>query len=216
MRGVLLLSGGLDSAVALRFLLSKGHTLHCLTVRYGQKHDKETGYAWTLAREANVPIDIVSLEGLSSLFDNSSLVGRGIVPDGHYTDESMKTTVVPNRNMILVSVALARCISLGYDTVYYSAHQGDHTIYPDCREAFVSSLDQTAQLCHFDPKRVICPFIHLIKADIVSIGSELGVDFKKTWSCYKGGRNHCGKCGTCVERREAFTLSGVSDPTEYD
>ena len=127
----------------------------------------------------------------------------------------MKSTVVPNRNMIMLSLAAARAIAVGADGVAYAAHSGDHAIYPDCRPEFADAVAAALRICHYTPIELERPFVDMTKADIVRLGAELGVDFSKTWSCYKGGEKHCGKCGTCVERREAFRLAGVPDPTEY-
>jgi 7-cyano-7-deazaguanine synthase len=128
----------------------------------------------------------------------------------------MKQTVVPNRNMIMLAVAIGHAVSLKFDSVAFGAHAGDHAIYPDCRPVFASAMDVVAQLCDWQAIRLLRPFIGYSKADIVRIGHELGVPMQLTWSCYKGGDLHCGKCGTCVERREAFQLAGVSDLTQYE
>lgn len=137
------------------------------------------------------------------------------VPEGHYEDESMKSTVVPNRNMILLSIATAGSIASGLEGVAYAAHAGDHAIYPDCRPAFADAMNEAIKLCDYTSQRLVRPFVSLTKADIVKAGAALGVPFERTWSCYNGGATHCGKCGTCVERIEAFKLAGVSDPTDY-
>ena len=141
------------------------------------------------------------------------------VPDGHYTDVSMATTIVPNRNAILLSVAVGIAMAHGARRVAFGAHAGDHAIYPDCRTAFVAAFDRAARLGTdtgaTEPVGVIAPFASWKKADIVALGAELGVPFGDTWSCYRGGRAHCGTCGTCVERREAFALADVPDPTRY-
>ena len=138
------------------------------------------------------------------------------MPEGSYNEAGMKATVVPNRNMIMIAVAAARAISLGCDSVAYAAHGGDHAIYPDCRPDFVKALAEVLKICDYSPIRLEAPFLNFSKADIVLEGARLGVDFSKTWSCYKGGDIHCGKCGTCVERRQAFASAGVCDPTEYE
>ncbi|MCB1120019.1 MAG: 7-cyano-7-deazaguanine synthase, partial [Verrucomicrobiae bacterium] len=137
------------------------------------------------------------------------------VPHGHYEEENMKSTVVPNRNMILLSVATGWAVSLKADCVSYAAHAGDHAIYPDCREEFADALDKTMRLADWQEIYLNRPFVSWTKADIVRRGAELNVPFEKTWSCYEGGDQHCGRCGTCIERREAFHLAGVADPTEY-
>jgi 7-cyano-7-deazaguanine synthase len=150
------------------------------------------------------------------LGEKSSLMRDGVpVPEGHYEDESMKSTVVPNRNMILLSIATAWSIASGLQGVAYAAHSGDHAIYPDCRPAFADAMNEAIRLCDYSSQELVRPFVSLTKADIVRVGASLGVPFEKTWSCYNGRKLHCGKCGTCVERIEAFELAGVPDPTEY-
>ena len=164
-----------------------------------------------------VPCDIVDLSALRPLIaGQSSLTNPFIeVPEGHYANVTMKATVVPNRNMILLAVAIGHAISLGYDAVAYGAHSGDHAIYPDCREVFAAAMSTAALLCDWREIKLLRPFVDITKADIVELGAELSVPYALTWSCYRGGELHCGKCGTCVERREAFELAGVEDPTEY-
>jgi len=137
------------------------------------------------------------------------------VPAGHYTNETMKLTVVPNRNMIMLSVAIGWAVSGKADAVAYAAHAGDHTIYPDCRPAFIEAIRQAAALCDWHRVELLTPFVGKTKRDIVRLGAELDVPFGQTWSCYVGGEVHCGRCGTCVERREAFKSAGVDDPTVY-
>jgi len=147
----------------------------------------------------------------------SALVNKDVaVPDGHYEDENMKQTVVPNRNMIMLSVAIGHAVAEEFDAVAYAAHGGDHAIYPDCRPEFANAVAQCALLCDWRQIELLRPFINMTKADIAARGAELGVPFDLTWSCYKGREKHCGTCGTCVERREAFQLGSVSDPTEYE
>jgi 7-cyano-7-deazaguanine synthase len=127
----------------------------------------------------------------------------------------MKTTVVPNRNMILLALATGHALSIGAQQVAYAAHSGDHAIYPDCRNEFADAMARAMALCDWSQVELYRPFVDWTKADIVRRGAELGVPFGQTWSCYKGGNKHCGRCGTCIERREAFDLAGVEDPTNY-
>jgi 7-cyano-7-deazaguanine synthase len=153
---------------------------------------------------------------LNNLLGGSALTDPSIsLPEGHYAEDSMKATVVPNRNMILLSLAAGHAISLQFDTVAYAAHAGDHTIYPDCRPEFATAMDEALKLCDWNTVSLYRPFVQLSKHDLVRKGNELGVPFEKTWSCYAGNDKHCGKCGTCVERKEAFELVGLLDPTEY-
>ena len=142
------------------------------------------------------------------------------MPDGHYTDKSMRATVVPNRNALMLDVAVAVAASTGCAGVAFGAHGGDHAIYPDCRPEFIAAFESAAKLANAgfvaDGFRVWAPFLELSKSDIVRLGAGYGVPFDRTWSCYRGGELHCGSCGTCTERREAFTVAGVPDPTAYE
>ena len=138
------------------------------------------------------------------------------IPEGHYEDVSMKQTVVPFRNGIMLSIATGYAESQGAEMLVIAAHAGDHAIYPDCREDFMKAMGEAMRLGTYATIVLFRPFIRSTKADICDKGQQLGVDYSKTWSCYKGGVIHCGKCGTCVERREAFKVSGVPDPTEYE
>lgn len=216
---VLCYSGGLDSTVLLYKLLKEGHEVRCLIVDYGQRHHKEVDHANSLLiNDRRIrAYRILDLIGISEILQGSSQTDVSVpVPEGHYTEESMKATVVPNRNMILLSLATAWAISTKSTQVAYAAHAGDHTIYPDCREVFITYLGLAVKLCDWNPPELYTPFLKKSKADIVSLGHSLGVPFEKTWSCYKGREKHCGKCGTCVERKEAFEIAKVVDPTEYE
>ena len=137
------------------------------------------------------------------------------VPKGHYEDESMKTTVVPNRNMILISLATAYAVTVQAEEVWYGAHGGDHAIYPDCRPEFVSKINEVTQLANYSPISVKAPFIDLTKDEILSLGIELSLDFEKTWTCYEGNALACGQCGSCIERLEAFKNNLIEDPLKY-
>ncbi len=209
-------SGGLDSTVLLHLLKKQGKVDAALCVNYGQKHKKELELAKLNCQKLGVPIEIADLTSITRLFGANSLTDRTKeIPDGDYATDNMKSTVVPNRNMILISIATARAIAIGTNEVAYAAHSGDHAIYPDCRDEFADALDKTLALCHYEPIKLLRPFVKMNKAEIVKLGAELGVDFSQTWSCYKGEKLHCGKCGTCLERRQAFTQAGVLDPTIY-
>jgi 7-cyano-7-deazaguanine synthase len=216
MRIVLIHSGGLDSTVLLYHLRDRGDEVRGLSVDYGQRHRRELDAAAGICRDLGVEQETADLRAIRPLLAGSALTGDIDVPEGHYADASMKLTVVPNRNMILLSLGIARAVSLRCETVAYAAHAGDHPIYPDCRPEFVESMRQAAALCDWHPVRIETPFIDTTKADIVRRGAELGVPFERTWSCYRGGDRHCGRCGTCVERREAFQLAGITDPTRYE
>ncbi len=216
MKTVLIYSGGLDSTVLLYNLLGQGHQVLTLGVNYGQRHAKELSAARAFLESLGEEYRVADLSALRPLLKGSSQTDDSVaVPHGHYAAESMKLTVVPNRNMLMLSVAIAWAISTKSESVNYAAHGGDHAIYPDCRDEFASAMNTAALLADWHQVRVERPFVQKSKAEIVTLGSQLGVPFEQTWSCYEGGAVHCGKCGTCVERREAFQLAGVNDKTEY-
>ena len=217
---VAVVSGGLDSAVLAHHLCNHGWTLRLLSFDYGQRHAKELDCARALAAGLDVRHDVVDLTSVGRLLAGSALTDDTVdVPDGHYTDDSMRATVVPNRNAILLSVATGVAVAAGADAVAFGAHGGDHPIYPDCRPAFVRAFETLARVANEgfvdDDFAVLAPFLEKTKADIVAEGARLGVPFADTWSCYRGHELHCGTCGTCVERREAFEVAGVPDPTVY-
>jgi 7-cyano-7-deazaguanine synthase len=216
MKTVLIYSGGLDSTVLLYHLRSQGAPACCLGIDYGQRHRRELEAAAAICRDLEIEYRIADLSAIRPLLAGSALTDDIDVPEGHYASESMKLTIVPNRNMIMLSVAIGWALSLKYEAVAYAAHTGDHAIYPDCRPAFVDAMDKAASLCDWHRVSVIRPFIDMTKTDIVRLGAKLGVPFERTWSCYKGGRHHCGKCGTCVERKEAFQTANIPDPTTYE
>ena len=210
---VAIVSGGMDSATMVYHLLDQGREMKCLSFDYGQRHKRELLAAEQLCLGKGLAWEKVDLTSLTSLLAGSALTSPEIVvPEGHYEEESMKATVVPNRNMIMLSVAIGHAISIGANTVAYGAHSGDHAIYPDCRESFATVMDLAAQLCDWEEIRLLRPFIGIDKGGIASLGEELGVPWDLTWTCYKGGDRHCGKCGSCQERIEAFAKAGVVDP----
>ena len=215
MKVVLIYSGGLDSTVLLYYLREQGHELRCLGINYGQRHQRELRAAEAMCREADVAYRLADLSGIQPLLGRSALTGDIDVPEGRYTNEKMRLTVVPNRNMIMLSIAIGWAVSLKFDDVAYAAHAGDHPVYPDCRPEFTEAMGRAAARCDWHQVSLLTPFIDKAKTDIVRIGAELHVPFERTWSCYKGGEVHCGKCGTCVERREAFEKAGIDDPTRY-
>jgi 7-cyano-7-deazaguanine synthase len=214
---VVLLSGGLDSSTLLHELLADGYDTVALSVFYGQRHAWELKAADAIARAADVPQVKVDLgAALRPVFadSNSSQVGgQTSVPEGHYAEDNMAITVVPNRNLLLLAVAGAFAASRGAAVIAYAAHAGDHAQYPDCRPEFISSCAKTLHLA--TGVVLYAPFQALTKAEIVQRGNSLRVPFGLTWSCYTEGPIHCGRCGTCVERAEAFFLAQVPDPTEY-
>lgn len=212
---VVVLSGGLDSVVLMHHL-AQTNTLRALSINYGQRHSRELEYAEKQAKLLNIPWALAHLSSLAEILPGSSQTDPTIaVPQGHYEEASMKATVVPNRNMILLAVAIGHAIAHGCEGVAYAAHAGDHAIYPDCRPVFADAMATAAGVCHYHPISLLRPFVNMDKAKIVTVGSLLKVDFSQTWSCYEGGKYHCGKCGTCVERIGAFMDAGVEDPTIY-
>lgn len=216
MKTILIYSGGLDSTVLLYKLKAESHEVRALGVNYGQRHRKELDAATAICAKLGVEYRIADLSAIRPLLGGSSQTDDSVaVPHGHYAAETMKLTVVPNRNMIMLSVAIAWAISTKSESVSYAAHGGDHAIYPDCREEFASALNTAALLADWQQVRIDRPFVRDSKASIVALGQGLSVPFAETWSCYEGGAVHCGKCGTCVERREAFQLAGIIDPTIY-
>lgn len=219
----------MDSATLLWYLLTQFKSSEVLAVGfdYGQRHGQRELTAANeivnIARERfswRVDYSMIDLRSLSGLLDGSALTDRTIeVPEGHYADETMKATVVPNRNMMMLSIAASIAIAKKATILAFGCHAGDHPIYPDCRPVFVDVMNLAIKLGNdgfAEPTfSVFAPFVHRDKTWITKTGAELGVPFHKTWSCYKGRDKHCGACGTCVERKEAFELAGVPDPTVY-
>ncbi len=215
---VVILSGGMDSATLLYHLADAGHEIKTLSINYGQRHVRELESAAALSTRLVVEHQIADLRSINPLLGTgNSLSGTDIeVPEGHYEEENMKLTVVPNRNMIMLSVAVGWAVSLKFDAVAYGAHSGDHAIYPDCREEFANALDKAVNLCDWHAMRLMRPFVDMDKGDIAKRGYELGVPFELTWTCYKGLEKHCGKCGACQERLEAFAKHGITDPVAFE
>ena len=214
---VLLLSGGLDSSVLLADLLRRGDRVTALGCDYGSRHNRrELACARRLCAGLGVHFQLLRLGFIGDCFRSNLLRGGGELPRGVYDKATMRQTVVPFRNGILLAAAAGFAESAGARAVAIAAHAGDHAIYPDCREAFMRSMAGAVRLGTYARIRLLRPYVNRSKAWIVARGARLGVDFAQTWSCYAGGRRHCGACGTCRERREAFRRAGVPDPTRYE
>lgn len=211
---VMLYSGGMDSTVLLYKLKPN---VKALLFDYGQRHRKELLQALVNCQTLQIEHEMVDLSRMNNLIAKGSQAGNDPVPLGHYAEDSMKQTIVPNRNSIMLSIAVGHAITIGASHVWFAAHAGDHAIYPDCRPEFVAAFDRAMVIGNeWTPVVVEAPFIYKTKAQIVELGAELHVPFERTWSCYQGGEFHCGRCGTCVERKEAFAHASVFDPTRYE
>ena len=213
---VVLVSGGMDSVAVLYEANQKHTVVGALSFNYGSKHNnKEVPFAAFHCAKLGIPHRVIMLDFVGELFKSNLLKSGGAIPDGHYEEQTMKQTVIPFRNGIMLSIACGYAESIEAQAIVIAAHAGDHAIYPDCREDFMKSMADAIRLGTYAQVEILRPFIRLTKAQIAARGHQLGVDFGKTWSCYKGGAIHCGTCGTCVERREAFILANLPDPTIY-
>lgn len=217
---IVVLSGGMDSVTLTYYMLSMNYAVIPVSFNYGQKHKKELGYAAMVCKDLGLEHRLIDLSSLTPHIATSALTSDQEVPEGHYADDNMKATVVPNRNMVMLSIAAAIGVAEGAVGIATGIHAGDHAVYPDCRDNFRDSIEQTIRLGNegfvSSTFAVLAPFVQIGKEEIADIGHGLGVDWTKTWSCYNGRELHCGKCGTCVERIEAFDLAGLTDPTVYE
>ena len=213
---LVVLSGGMDSTTLLHHVVETVgdvEEIHAICFNYGQRHKKELKMAHWQSSRCHVPLKMADISAINCLIQGSSLTSDGVdTPHGNYDDENMKDTFVPNRNMILLSLAVGYAASIGATTVYYGAHSGDHAIYPDCRPIFVEKMNAVSMIANYDPIEIKAPFLDKDKGDIVILGEHIGVDYAHTWTCYEGLAEPCGKCGSCVERAEAFEKAGVPDP----
>ena len=213
---IVLLSGGIDSTTAFYHAREESDLVAGVSFDYGSRHnEKELAEAAYHCAKLGVPHEVIKLAFVETLFSSALLKGQETIPDGHYEAETMKATVVPFRNGIMLSVAAGFAESIGARGVVIGAHAGDHAIYPDCRETFMNFMAKAIKVGTYAEIELLCPFISMTKSEIVRRGQELKVDFIHTWSCYKGEEIHCGTCGTCIERREAFLLACIQDPTVY-
>ena len=207
----------MDSVAAFYQALKMHQVVACLSFDYGSKHNaSEIPFAALHASRQKVLHEVISLDFMNRLFDSSLLKSGDAIPDGHYAELTMKQTVVPFRNGIMLAVAAGYAESIGAGGLVIAAHSGDHAIYPDCREPFMAAMATAMGEGTYAKIELLRPFIDIDKTAIACLGDELGIDFAETWSCYKGGQIHCGVCGTCVERREAFILANLPDLTAYE
>ncbi len=217
MKVVCLISGGMDSVVAFHDALRTHEVVGALSFDYGSKHNhREIPFARWQTALTTVPHQVIDLGFIGHLFDSDLLKSGGAIPEGHYEEVTMKSTVVPFRNGIFLAIAAGYAESVGAQGLVIAAHAGDHAIYPDCRETFMAPMAAAIAQGTYAGIQVLRPFIDWRKEEIVARGLQLKVDFAQTWSCYQGGEIHCGRCGTCVERREAFWIAGLPDPTLYE
>ncbi len=213
---VVIFSGGMDSFTVLNLAAKQGLEVFALSFDYGQKHKKELDYAARACKVLNVKHKVVDISAINQLIGGSSLTSDIKVAEGHYEEESMKSTVVPNRNMILLSMAVGYAVSISANKVYYGAHAGDHAIYPDCRPEFVNKMNALCAIANYEAVEIVTPYLDVSKTAILTAGLEMGLDYNQTWTCYNGREKACGKCGACQERLEAFTENGISDTLEYE
>lgn len=208
---IVILSGGMDSTTLLYEMLDQGKEVKVISFNYNQRHKKELEFAKLTCSKLGLEHKIINLDFMRDICSKSSLTSDQAVPEGHYEDETMKQTVVPNRNMIMASIAIGWAVNEDYDEIALGVHSGDHAIYPDCRPEFIQLLDLIAQCANFKRINVIAPFIDMDKGDIAILGKKLGVSFKDTWTCYQGEEVPCGKCGSCQERQEAMLKANIQE-----
>jgi 7-cyano-7-deazaguanine synthase len=213
---VIIYSGGLDSYTMLMDLLYKNKSISAISFDYGQRHDKELEFAKRVCSKHDIEHIVVDINSINKLMQGSSLTSDIDIPEGHYEDENMKSTVVPNRNMIFISLATAYAVSIGANEVWTGVHAGDHAIYPDCRGEFIDKINEVTKISNYESVEVKAPFIEMSKIGIVDIGKRLGIDYSDAWTCYKGNEFACGKCGSCQERLEAFDQNDIKDPMRYE
>ena len=212
---VIIVSGGMDSTTLLYD--RRDEIALARSFDYGSNHNaREIPYAEMHCKRLGIEHITIPLDFMHKYFRSSLLEGADAIPEGHYAAENMKSTVVPFRNGIMLAVAAGVAESRNLTKLLIANHGGDHTIYPDCRPEFISAMDSATNAGTYVGVRVVAPYTNITKGDIARIGKKLGIDYAETWSCYKGGEKHCGKCGTCVERKEALAYAGIEDTTEYE
>lgn len=212
---IIIVSGGMDSVTLLYDY--KDRIALGISFDYGSNHNgKEIPYAKLHCERLGIPHITIPLEFMHKYFKSSLLEGAEAIPEGHYESENMKSTVVPFRNGIMLAIAAGMAESKNLSYVMIANHGGDHAIYPDCRPEFIDAMSNATSAGTYNGVKILAPYTNITKADIARRGKRLGIDYSETWSCYKGGEKHCGKCGTCVERIEALREAGIEDTTEYE
>jgi 7-cyano-7-deazaguanine synthase len=212
---VVIYSGGMDSYTVLNKAMQQGYDVHAVSFNYGQRHSKELLFAKKVCEQHNIEHKVVDISSINQLIGGSALTDDIDVPQGHYQEESMKTTVVPNRNMIMLSMAVGYAVSIEAEAVYFGAHSGDHAIYPDCRTEFVDAMNDVCKIANYQAVEVRAPYLAASKTDILREGLAMDLDYNDTWTCYNGQEKACGKCGACQERLEAFSENNTIDPIDY-
>ena len=213
---VVIYSGGMDSFTVLNRAIQDGKEVFALSFDYGQRHVKELKYAAKVCKGLNVAHKVIDISAINQLLAGSSLTDDIDIPEGHYEAENMKSTIVPNRNMILLSLAVGYAVSVEASQVYYGAHSGDHAIYPDCRPEFVMKMNDVCQIANYEAVEIFSPYLNVNKSAILTDGIAMGLDYSNTWTCYNGREEACGKCGACQERLEAFADNNITDPVPYE
>lgn len=213
---VVIYSGGMDSFTLLHLARARGYRVYALSFDYGQRHVRELDCARKVCTDLGIEHKVIDIRAMSEVMSGSSLTSDIDVPEGHYEEDTMKSTVVPNRNMILLSLATGYAVTRGAGAVWYGAHGGDHAIYPDCRPEFVEKMDAVCRIANYEPVAIEAPFMNMDKGQILAEGLKLGLDYADTWTCYNGRERACGRCGSCVERLEAFAANGLADPLAYE
>ena len=215
-KAVVIYSGGMDSYTVLHLAIKQGYEVYALSFNYGQRHSKELDVAVAVCADLGVSHKLVDITAINQLLQGSSLTSTDIdIPTGEYEEDNMKSTVVPNRNMILLSLAIGYAVSLGTTQVFYGAHSDDHDIYPDCRPEFVDAMNVVSAIANYDDVQINSPFLQQSKFAILQAGLDMGLDYGQTWTCYLGLDKACGECGSCVERLAAFAAAGITDPVGY-
>jgi 7-cyano-7-deazaguanine synthase len=217
-KAVVIISGGMDSTTLLYDVKSQGYDIYAVSFNYNQRHKLELEMAKLTCEKLNVKHKIIDLKQIGDeLLQGSSLTSSNIdTPHGHYAAENMKLTVVPNRNCIMLSLALGYAFSIEAEDIFYGAHAGDHSVYPDCRPEFLDAMNKVAGLADWKKAEIKAPYLNIDKGDIVKRGLELGVDYSLTYTCYEGNETSCGLCGSCTERIEAFKKANAVDPIKYN